>query len=61
MSTYEKDFVRSYESIEKFAQAVGALKIYESESNFHAVRRPGDEEAILASPYVKDPKLVWER
>jgi hypothetical protein len=61
MATYEKEFVKSYESLEKFAQAVGALKIYESESNYHAVRRPADEDAILASPYIKDPRLVWEK
>src|ERR1035437_8818292 len=61
MATFEKAFVMGYGSLDKFAEADGCLKIYESDSNYHVVRRPGDEEAILKSPYVKNPRLVWSK
>ena len=61
MATFEKAFVMGYGSLDKFAEADGCLKIYESDSNYHVVRRPADEEAILKSPYVKNPRLVWSK
>jgi hypothetical protein len=61
MATFEKAFVMGYVSLDKFAEADGCLKIYESDSNYHVVRRPADEEAILNSPYVKNPRLVWSK
>jgi len=61
MATFEKDFVKGYGSLDKFAQEDGCLKIYESDSNYHVVRKPADEQAILNSPYVKNPRLVWSK
>jgi|BarGraNGADG00312_1021997.scaffolds.fasta_scaffold177343_1 hypothetical protein len=61
MATFEKEFVQSYGSLEKFAKEDGCYKIYESDGNYHAVRKPADEQGILTSPYVKNPRLVWEK
>ena len=59
MATFEKDFVNKYGSLKRFAEADGCYKIYESDSNYHTVRKPADEQAILNSPFVKNPRLVW--
>ena len=59
MATFDKEFVKKYGSLEKFAREDECYKIYESDSNYHTVRKPGDEQAILSSPHVKNPRLVW--
>lgn len=61
MATFEKDFVMSYGSLEKFAEADGCYKIYESDTNYHVVRKPADEQGILTSPHIKNPRLVWKK
>ncbi|MEX2269990.1 MAG: hypothetical protein WD690_00875 [Vicinamibacterales bacterium] len=61
MATYEKDTVRNYGTLAKFAEADGCSKIYESDTNYHTVDKPGDEQAILHSPHVKNPRLVWQK
>ena len=53
MATFEKEVVKSYGSLKKFAQVDGCFKIYESERNYHTVRKPADEQGILTSPYVR--------
>ena len=59
MATFEKSFIKEYGSFEKFAKEDDCYKIYESDNNYHSVRKPSDEEGILNSPYVKNPRLVW--
>ena len=59
MATFDKDVVKSYGSLGQFAKADGCYKIYESESNYHVVRKPADEEGILNSPFITNPRLVW--
>jgi len=61
MATFEKDFVKEYGSLDKFAREDGCYKIYESDSNYHTVRKAADEQGILNSPYVKNPRLVWSK
>lgn len=64
MATFEKeDVIQEYGSLEAFARADDnrpCLRIYESEHNYHVVRKPEDEKAILTSPYVHNPRLVWD-
>jgi len=61
MATFEKDIVKIYGSLEKFAEVDGCYKIYESDTNYHVVRKPADEQGILNSRYVKNPRLVWKK
>jgi len=61
MATFDKDFVKGYGSLDQFAQEDGCYKIYESDSNYHTVRKPADEDGILSSPYVKNPRMVWSK
>ena len=61
MATFNKDFVEKYGSLDAFAKADGCIRIYESDDGYHVVRNPGDDQAILSSPYVHNPRLVWER
>jgi len=61
MPTFEKHVVKSYGSLEEFAEADGCYRIYESDTNYHTVRKPADEQAILSSPYVRNPRLVWKK
>jgi hypothetical protein len=68
MATFSKKSLEEYspgntkaETLDNFAREDGCLKIYESDDGYHVVRRPGDEQAILTSPYVHNPVLVWER
>ncbi len=60
MATFEKEIVKQYGSLEKFAQADGCYRIYESDTNYHVVRQPADEMGILTSPYVQNPRIVWQ-
>ncbi len=60
MATFEKNVIQQYGSLEAFARADGCLRIYESEDNYHVVRKPEDEKAILTSPYIRNPRLVWD-
>jgi hypothetical protein len=59
--TFEKSFVKKYRSLEEFAEEDGCYRIYESDDNYHTVRKPADEQGILTSPYVRNPRLVWEK
>lgn len=61
MSTYEKKTVKQYATLDEFALRVRCYKIYESDTHFHTVHQPPDEDGILTSPYVKNPKLVWQQ
>ncbi len=61
MATFDKDIVKRYESFDEFAEADGCYKIYESDSNYHTVRKPADEQGILDSPYLDNLRLVWSK
>ncbi len=61
MATFEKDIVEDYGSLDAFAKADGCYRIYESDSNYHVMRKPADEEGIINNPFVRNPRLVWER
>ena len=59
MSTFRKDIVESFGSLDEFARLNGYYKIYESDRGYHTVQVPGDEEAILTSPNLTSLRLVW--
>ncbi len=59
MSTYRKNIVESFGSLDEFAKQNGYYKIYESDRGYHTVQIPGEEEAILSSPNLTNLRLVW--
>ena len=62
MATFGKDFVKTYGSLEKFAQADGCYLIYEDESSYYSVRKLSDADSILGLLHKKGGgSLVWER
>lgn len=57
---FPEDHIKQYYgSLEGFAKGSGCIKVYQSDDGFHMVRFPSDEQIILASPSVSNPKLVW--
>lgn len=61
MATWEKSFVKNFGSVEEFAKQGDYWKIYESDDNFHTVKSPAEESSIFSSPYVNNPRVVWEK
>ena len=61
MATIDKDTIREMGGVEALARSGNYSKIYESDSDFHCCINPRDEESILSSPYIKNPRLVWKR
>lgn len=65
MATFDKDvfeeMLKKYGSYEKFAQADECFLIYESDTNYHICRSQSDVGSILNSPYIKNPRVVWEK
>jgi hypothetical protein len=59
MSTFSKDVVERFGSLDVFARLNGYYKIYESDRGYHTVQVPADEEAILSSPYLSNLRLIW--
>ena len=61
MATYEKNYVMGHGSPAEFAKKSGCWKLYESDGNFHTVSSPAEEVGVVTSPYIKNPRVVWER
>jgi hypothetical protein len=61
MATYEKKYVLEHGSAEAFARKYDIWKLYESDHNFHGISSPAEDVALSTSPYIKNPRVVWQR
>lgn len=66
MATIDKATVKKFVEtrlggLDTLAHEYGAYKIYESDMGYHTAASLEEEQAILRSPHVRNPRLVWQR